>query len=429
MVGAPGWTEIWLLVVGLVAVGWPLVVVVRRRDPATWTIPAVGALLGTPTLSLVPTDGWHAGIALWGVFVAVWSILAGTTWALIATVTRSPPDLPSEEPPRPRGLSSVPGQLGLLGLATVVATVASSVDRGVFAPWSGSLSWLLGVPLALLAVRPGVRAARVRLAAGALLLGGALGLVGFVLTVEGLSAPEAWGPVGIAVQALIGGLGPSPDAWGRRRRRTYLLVAVGLATLGSGASSYARWWEFTRLERSAAAIEPGEVPVADPDPELPEELRRAQVGDGHFFPPRPDAPATWTIEVRVVGPDEPPPIPWGQPWVTWLGLTPDGDVRVATLALNRSDPYPWWLPTRSVVALRRSDDPARPYALRGLAPKTLAEARRALRDALCFPSVSIEPGDDWTAQELFDLCAEFGCTLERHDAPCWDDEHPATDAP
>lgn len=121
--------------------------------PDTWWAYAVDVCLTGPEQALY----WRI-LDLWQ-----WGIVVGAGWALLVFVTRNR----TEAPPAPRGLASGRLQLAAVVFEMVAATVLYSVERGAVQPWPGAAWWLGLVPLALLSLKPGVRAARARARLGA----------------------------------------------------------------------------------------------------------------------------------------------------------------------------------------------------------------------------------------------------------------------
>lgn len=156
------------------------------------------------------------------------------------------------------------------------------------------------------------------------------------------------------------------------------------------------------------------------------------MGDGVFHTSTDHTAQARHVEVMVLAPVERVRVPPLQPWVSWLGRTADGDLRVATLSIGAVWPKPSWAGSNGrAIPMRRAPVPdgTRRYELQGMdGPLTSDQVLAAVRASACVPVLGIDPDDPWTAQELFDLCAELGCELGSPPLTCWDLAHPPCEA-
>ncbi|MEM6926979.1 MAG: hypothetical protein AAF602_08635 [Myxococcota bacterium] len=423
-------TWVWCTALTLVVAVGPLVVLVRRRDPSMFSTLAVGAAFAFPLpfarLGNRPIDTDEA-IILPLQSLAIWAIVAGSLYALIALITRDPQPA-TDEPPRPGGLASPLVLLGAIAIAFGVSFAGVSQLTGRLRPWPPANAWLVQIPLALLAMRPGPRAYRVRRTSAALALLGGLLLLG--LPPAWQEPPPYWTrtiAAGIALHGLLAGWGD-----GRRGRRptlgtVALLAFVGVATgtMASGMVEY-RLWLTTR------GVLPHAVPKADAAIPLRRGFNRTSL--------RTTQSSEFPHEVEPLPPDALLTEAWerggtSRSRMSWLGLTPSGDVRVATLVDN-DIADPWWTDDRNgVVGLRRmpSPDHAPRFGLARLEDAmTTAEvlAYFAALEGRCGPTrLGLFRAEDWTAQEIFDLCAALGCSRRTHQNGRWDALHPLPESP
>lgn len=410
-------------VVALVTMIGPSIVVIARRDPPPWTVGAGGLFIGM-AWSLAKATDWESLFTGLATFLVEWNVMVAMVWSLLALLTRGPATLSTDVPPRPSGLVSVPGLLGLLGLFVVAASVIDSLRRGDFSvPWyAGSIVFVV-VPLALLGARPGARVARVRVATSALLLFAGL-VVLFAQPFSGAPSDIDERMLGLLLTVFGGlaGWGPrrSVDDVGRWRRPRYLATAVlGAAVLG-GATQFARHWESTRLQRSLDRLDPTTVPVAGPQATLlGGGMERVGIGDDQY-PGLPSAALERFGGPLHLEPDAIVGLDANRSGVQWVGRTADGKPRLATLVRKRSLRQAYWLTAHGdVVGMFRDPSDPKRYRLTGIEdPLTLEGVVRALNDAPCNTVVAVDPAEALTAQELFDVCSQFGCTLEPPGGSC-----------
>lgn len=333
---------------------------------------------------------------------AALTVLGGSIWASLALVTRGPPGLSPDAPPTPKGFSSFGAQLGGILIATLFV-------MGFFFqndPESMCLAtvWFIQVPYALLATRPGARTARMRFRLGVLLMGAAL-------VVGALSLAVNIVPVIFFGQGALLAFASPADDWVRARRRSHAVGIVVIALVVGGAYQVTKALVDQRLIRYTAHID-APVPIANPDlPMMNKRINRL-------------TPAEYAeMDLQVLAPDD--PIPWDPTIgsVAWFGRTPAGQPRVA--ALHRGDTAQrWftWFQFGQAVLLEHAPNKPGHYVLNGTdGLLRMEEVIDTLDNADNWRNPAINMDNSWTAGELFDLCATFGCRADTQFASSWDE--------
>lgn len=426
----PPWPAIvWMVALGATLLGGPLWVVVSRKDPSPWVVFGVAAMFSGTAVFPQPPPDWRSVVKNTADGIGLFLFYAGTMWALYAAAARSPPAFDADEPPAPAGPSGALAQMGFLVACSVAFVVLNHPYRGRYS-FDGPVL-LLGfhLPLLLLSLRKGARAARVRLGAGAFFVG--LGLVSGLRPAyeSGLYGPDVVVPFCFAALAYLAGWGDAraADAWVRQRRGPWLVATVLIAGVLARSPQAVSAFETNRLAISVWRMDKASVPRASRAWTLPYFFRFATVGDGvRLTALGPIAPP----EVMALSPGERVPAPTvRRPWLSWLAFDPAGEPRVATLIgappPHHNEPWPWWVPADAIGVRRASaaadgeprfvlqgdDVPLRFFQL---------EPRIRLGCESHQVALAVDVADEWTAQELFDACAYFGCTVEPHNAACWD---------
>ncbi|MEO0600816.1 MAG: hypothetical protein AAF211_05230, partial [Myxococcota bacterium] len=135
----PLFTWVWCTALTLVVLIGPLVLIVRRRDPSIFTALAIGAAFAFP-LPIALLDPRRQidvdeAVILPLQCLAIWAIAFGSFHALLAAITRGPPELHPTRPPRPGGLANGSVLLGAIAAALVVAFGGVSAPTGRLRPW------------------------------------------------------------------------------------------------------------------------------------------------------------------------------------------------------------------------------------------------------------------------------------------------------
>lgn len=407
----------WYVTFAMVLLVSPLVMIVRRWDPPAWLVVGVGLALAAPAVSLLSSRGTEIDetMVLLARLMGIWCLLTACGFALLGLVAREPKGGDPNHPPRPQGLGHSTVLLGLIVFAILGSSVWASLDRGRPEVWGPAGYWLMQLPLALLAIRSGARAHRLRRTSALLAMGGAM-LVWAQPSLPHLQNSEWWIHVVIAggfIHSLLAGFGSPHRELAVDEARALAIMCSSVGALLASAT-IAVFYAEERLWWTTRNIDPADVPFADPTLPVGKWARRGILGPadqkGRFN----------IINVAAVAPNERLKLPPGGNEFFWLGLTPTRDVRVAGLTRHQNRLRTFIQRSRQMVQLHRAppeaDGPR--YSLGDHSEAlTMDEVRQRLTEC-GNPNVGFRPEEAWTAGELFRLCAEFGCAHDTYDSKC-----------